>query len=67
MIQAFQPIPPEALRHQADLFRRLAAASHDAAAADRFLRWAETCEADAAANAAAADRDNLSGAAAAAE
>ena len=47
MIQAFQPVPAEALRKQAGLFRRLAAASRDAAAAERFRRWAESCEADA--------------------
>ena len=57
MIQAFEPIPPESLRKQADLFRRLAAVSRDAAAAERFLRWAECCESDAAAAAVAGSLD----------
>jgi hypothetical protein len=48
VIRAFPPLPPEQLRRQAALWRRLARTLRDPAAAARFEAWADQYEARAA-------------------
>jgi hypothetical protein len=45
MIQAFPPQPPEQLRRQAEIYRRMARSVRDGAAAARFEAWADECDA----------------------